>query len=485
LTSVAILATHLQALNTQLPDLELTIERGPRVRGLDYASSRALCSYATHDSHLARSLDELLDVLRFEHEVLLLATTSPEDLLCALVLAVAARRRHRSLHVTLVDHSYENFSLAPHADRLRATGALESIFDAIVQSKDERDAVVLELLDALWRGERPRGWLRSGSGAPRPAAATPALAPRLRFAPPPVADVAAFAPEPILWTRASPRRCYWSRCAFCVQNVSFDDPRSPSLTEVPTAALRLEALHAAGYRHVYLSDEALSPPFLRALAASLQGLAAGLRWACRCKLETGYDAALGRALRAAGCYELLFGIESVSPRLLRRTDKWLEGVDAAHTRAILHGLDAAGLGTHVNLIAGFPGATLAETVADVDWAIATMRPMQSATYTLNAFVLYPGSPMCDEPSRFGIVPVPDAGDMPASHVCRLDRASVADGLEIAQHLPALAARLEASLGWDEIGALPGGRDALALIHGAGHGCAFKAREDNPFARPRA
>jgi hypothetical protein len=476
--AVRALMAFIELCNAQVPALEITLGRGPRVPGLDYSSSAALTAFALRDSPLARSIDALLDRVWLPSDVLLLVATSPDDLLSAAIIADRARKRSSDLHVGLVDHGYENFSLGPHLPALRNAHTLDTVFDTILESKDERDAVTPRLLAALWAGASPAGYLRA-SDLP------PAEFDGVRdFTPPsPVPDV--FTPTGVLWTRVSPRRCYWNRCAFCVQNVKFDDPNRPSTSEVDTAIDRLSAQRAAGYRIFYLSDEALSPHFLHVFCEALLARGLDIRWACRCKMESSFSPDLAATMARAGCYEVLFGIETVSPGLLQRMDKYVSGMDDERTRDVLHLLNRAGIGIHINLIAGFPGAIPRECERDVAWTIETARSMRSTTFTYNVFRLFAGAPMLERPERFGIEPIFDQGDIATSYRYHVSDDLLADHLAINERIPTLAARLDEGLGWTAFDADSGARAAMELYHGSGHGSIMKAAAVDPFSSPAA
>ena len=71
-------------------------------------------------------------------------------------------------------------------------------------------------------------------------------------------------------------------------------------------------------------------------------------------------------MRAAGCYELYYGIESGSENVRRLMNKMFSTEVAL---AVLGDTAAAGMATHIGLIVGYPG----ETEADMDETIAFVR----------------------------------------------------------------------------------------------------------------
>ena len=353
------------------------------------------------------------------------------------------------------------------------------MFDTIIESKDERDALVVAVARGIMAGRAPRGYLRRGKICDT---AVPTVQPSIRRVrvPPPVPT---FTSEPIFWMRLSSRRCYWSRCSFCVHNAKYDETRVPSLTEIPAALDRLEALGGAGYQTAIFSDEALSPALLDCLSTGILERGLRLRWLCRCKLEHAYTPALFQRMRAAGCCEVLFGLESISPRTLRRMDKYVEGLDSRAVAKAFKSVSEAGIGLHVNIMAGFPGETLGELKESVAFLSQCLAGLAGATCQLNQFTLFPAAPIMRDPISYGVFPVPTPGDMPTHYCYRVPDDCAANAMEIERLLPELRARLRQALGWDHFGDGPGPAAAIELYFGTGHSALFKGQLRNPFSNP--
>ncbi len=467
ISTISNVVTHLEHVSQVQEELQLCLDVGPHVAGLNYDSSEALVEYAHRDTFLANLVAAAVAGCPRQIALLLVNVTCPEDLLSALISVRILRLHNPGMHACLADHGYENFSLAPYLDALRRARTLDRIFDSIIESKDERDALVPALARAVAVDAAPCGFLRAHdlvSFTARNEQHSP-------VAPP----VPVFAPEPIFWTRFSSRRCYWSRCTFCVQNAKYTALPATPLSEVPSLVDRLSAVAAAGYRRVILSDEALSPALLGAF--SRLAIARGLRlqWACRCKLERNFSPELLAIMREAGCCDVLFGLESISPRMLRRMDKHVEGLNAQAIARIFRDADAAGISVHVNLIAGFPGDTPEEAVASVDFLVSALKPLADATFHLNQFTLFHGTPVAQNPAAFGIERHEVDGDMPWSYPYNFSPGYRVTGQAVLRLIPELRARLRAGLGWDRYGTTTRAVAAVRLyfLSGHKHWCVFK------------
>jgi nucleoside-diphosphate-sugar epimerase len=470
LAACGAIARHLANLASGQDELDLSLGVGPVVRDLDYDSSAAVAAFAHGPSLLKSTVEAALAALDGPPDLALFRITSPFDLASACVAAVVLRARFPGVHTALIDHGYENYSLEPHLDALKTGGRLLDCFDSIVASKDDMDAAVPRLAERLHRGEAVAGWLGREPGAKPP--------PRPPVAPPPRFET--FSPIPVAHTRASPRRCYWSRCTFCTQNAKYATPGAPTKADIAAAVDRLAAMAAAGMDNVIFADEAISPAGLRLLSAEILRRGIAVKWACRAKMERSFDRALFDLAARAGCTEILFGLETTSQPLLRRMGKEVEGLDAAGTARILADLAAAGIGVHLNLINGFPGETLAEADTTADFAVAALKRHPNATYLLNPFTLFPGTPIADDPAAFGVAEVARRGDMPAAHPCRFDTATEATTAPARDRFGALNGRLHQGLGWAPAAATPAGRLAMDLYFSSGHSAVFKALPRNPL-----
>ena len=476
LSAASAIADHITLLNDAQKELAISLEAGARVRGLSYDDSRSLVLYSRRETLLSATIELALRGAQREIDLLVVSITSPEELLTAMVAVRKLRLRHPALHACLADHGYENFSLSFHLARLRTAGTLDSVFDSIVESKDERDSIVPRLARSLARGKPPRGFLRSNMLPGE----SPSSGHRSTYSAAP--PVPTFAPEPVLSTRFSSRRCYWSRCAYCVQNNKYDGAQTPSLAEIPAALERFEQLQSAGYRTLVLGDEALSPTVLARLSDGIVERGITLSWCCRAKIELAFTPALFRRMRQAGCCEVLFGLESISPRMLKRMDKFVEGLTRERIKAIFENAGAAGIGVHVNLIAGFPGDTPSEVAASVDFLIEALAPLSHATFVLNEFALFPETPVMRNP-EFGIEPITPDGDMPLRYGFRCVPGLEANHREIEQQVPSLRLRLARGLGWGRLGEGPGADAARWLYFGSGHGALFKQTPHSIFSNP--
>ncbi len=209
----------------------------------------------------------------------------------------------------------------------------------------------------------------------------------------PLADY--LSPRPVLPLAAS-RGCYWQKCLFC--------PEASSPTH-PYAAVNAEAFvpwllaQSARYGadHIHLTDNAIPPRLLQAMADRATDLAP-LRWHGFVRFEKILlREGLADALAASGCRMLQLGLESGSQTVLDRLGK---GTRLSDVSAILNTLKRAGIATYVYIMLGTPG----ETREDAEATLRFLEAHAEAITFLNIAImnLPRRSEMLERPADFGI-----------------------------------------------------------------------------------
>lgn len=201
------------------------------------------------------------------------------------------------------------------------------------------------------------------------------------------------APQPVLLASTS-RGCYWSKCTFCSVSPSM---RSRFRMRDPDLLVRdLISLRDRYSVHCFsLADDCVPPIMLQALAQKLAG--AGLAWQCEVRFESALTASLLRDLAAAGCKNLIFGLESYSQRVL---DCMHKGVRSDVIEKTLKLCRDAGLAFNLQFFFGFPGETEAEAEETIEFVTGQLHG--AATVSFGGFRLQRGSPIAREPAAFGI-----------------------------------------------------------------------------------
>ena len=464
------LSSYVRLTNFLQPEFRVTFNNGPEVNGLDYLTSSEMVEYAGRDTLLSKSIDETSVLVQKKPDLCFLSVTSPYDLLTSLILAKCLRRRYPDIYLSILSHSYENFSLDNHGDNLVKTGGVLEVVDSIVKFNFQKDKVAVDIVKELQAGRRPKGFIeRSGSlSVCEPAAKDLPL-------------VEAFSPEPIFWMRLSDKKCYWGRCVFCAQNAKHKAGGIPSEVDIDRSLSRIEKLIKRGYGYFYFCDEAVPPRLLEYLSDIIIKKKMVFKWACRCRIEPEYTEYFFRKLKAAGCYEVLFGLESVTPRVQQLMRKYDHTVDECCAKSIIDSASRAGLGIHLTFIVGFPGERLEETKATLVFLAKGLKNVRRSTYYINNFTLYAQSAVYENPGAYGIIPGVVHGDIGTA--CGYSFCAESMGAEdkrIWAALPELVGCVETELGWAKFHKKHETILLRDLYFNYGHGAYLKSMEHDIF-----
>ncbi|KMY66596.1 hypothetical protein AAU61_15800 [Desulfocarbo indianensis] len=231
---------------------------------------------------------------------------------------------------------------------------LFDLLDYVAVSAGE--APLLAILRGLAQGRgpsRPEGLIhRDAQGLVRQ---TPPAPLSCRHLPPPdfngldLAGYSGFSTHSLTIPLEASRGCYWGRCRFCNYcriNPGYQAKGAPQVLHEIGEALR--AYPGAGISFI---DDVLSPARLGRLAGAILERGWRFAWSASARAGKGFTLELCRALRAAGCRLLFFGLESGSERLLKLMDKGFGLAEARRTVANCH---RAGIVAAANLIVGLP-----------------------------------------------------------------------------------------------------------------------------------
>jgi radical SAM superfamily enzyme YgiQ (UPF0313 family) len=113
------------------------------------------------------------------------------------------------------------------------------------------------------------------------------------------------------------RGCYFGKCAFC--NVGYGEAESFSQLRAQNLVDQMLALHEKyGVKHIFFSDEAVTPRNLRDLSKILEAKGTPVTWGGCVRFEKVISGELLDAMYKGGCRMILFGLEAHLPPSLNR-----------------------------------------------------------------------------------------------------------------------------------------------------------------------
>jgi anaerobic magnesium-protoporphyrin IX monomethyl ester cyclase len=203
------------------------------------------------------------------------------------------------------------------------------------------------------------------------------------------------APELVL-PLLTARGCYFGKCAFC--NVGYGEAESFSQLRAEHLADQMLALHEQyNVKHIFFADEAVTPRNLRNLSPILEDIGTPLHWGGCVRFEKVISAELLDSMARGGCRMILFGLESASQAII---DFMVKGTELEHMSRILFESSGAGIWNHTFFFFGFPGETMEDAQATVDFLFDHKPAIHSAA--LGTFLMERYSPAHRFPAQYNV-----------------------------------------------------------------------------------
>ncbi|MEI6632715.1 MAG: radical SAM protein [Chlamydiota bacterium] len=227
---------------------------------------------------------------------------------------------------------------------------------------------------------------------------------------PPLARTYALPPQSVMQSPSTSlitsRGCT-GRCIFCDTSVFRNVCRAHSAEYVMTMIRTLARDY--GIREILFEDDnfVLFRARLERLTELLRSAGTGVSWSCLARVDMMPQPATLRAMRAAGCWQMLVGIESGCQEIL---DLEKKGITLAQIAEAVRRARDCGMRTKGFLMVGHPTET-PDTVARTIRFVNSL-PLDDVSVTY--FTVFPGSPMWPEASRWGAVS-PDFDRMSVFH----------------------------------------------------------------------
>lgn len=160
------------------------------------------------------------------------------------------------------------------------------------------------------------------------------------------------------------RGCYFSECTFCtLPTVIGPGFRARKVTPIVDHLLALKEKYNC--RHFYFITDCMPPATMRELPKELIAREANIVWSCDAKVERrSYLDGGAERLFESGCRKLLFGFESVTPRILQMMEKGQTTEDVTYVSKTCHD---AGISVTWYAMIGFPSETRKEALETLDF----------------------------------------------------------------------------------------------------------------------
>jgi anaerobic magnesium-protoporphyrin IX monomethyl ester cyclase len=192
------------------------------------------------------------------------------------------------------------------------------------------------------------------------------------------------------------RGCYFGKCAFC--NVGYGEAESFSQLRAQNLADQMLTLHEKyGVKHIFFSDEAVTPRNLRDLSRIMQDKGTPVTWGGCVRFEKVISGELLQNMYDGGCRMILFGLESASAAII---EQMIKGTALDDMSRILRESSEAGIWNHTFFFFGFPGETINHAQETVNFLYGHKPYINSAA--MGTFLMERYSPAHRYPDSFNI-----------------------------------------------------------------------------------
>lgn len=188
--------------------------------------------------------------------------------------------------------------------------------------------------------------------------------------------------QPITVVKAN-RGCF-AHCIYCPAGPLSDHRLRVRPVDSVVAEVR-ECVERFGIRDFLFDGDTFTAhkPWLLELCARLEAERLPIRWGCNSRVDT-MDEERARALAAAGCILVAFGVESGDQAML---DHMRKGTRVEQAEQAVAACRAAGLATHAFYIIGLP----AETAESLDRTLRLARRLDTDLFDINIATPLPGT----------------------------------------------------------------------------------------------
>ncbi|WP_342425707.1 radical SAM protein [Paenibacillus sp. FSL L8-0502] len=207
----------------------------------------------------------------------------------------------------------------------------------------------------------------------------------------------ALMPEEVLNVAASVS-CYWKGCTYCSikEHGTYQKESIESILQLMENFSKQQTFSVLRFR-----DCCISPTDLEKIATQIVERKLILSWACRARLEKGFNSRLFELLNRAGCIMISFGVETFETRVSRLMNK---GIDLEYAPVLIKSCYEAGIAVKLTAMIGFPGETSEEALANQ----ARLRELFPYCIDIryNRFILFENSPIAADPAMYSIQKIP-------------------------------------------------------------------------------
>lgn len=185
-----------------------------------------------------------------------------------------------------------------------------------------------------------------------------------------------------------------ARCIYCFQ---YDQERRIRFRSVENVMQEIELCLEQGYREIRFLDDNFCRDYGRVMRICEEIKKRGISFPWYVSARVNHvDKALLKAMKDAGCWAVLFGVESGVQKNLNTIRK---GVTLGQIRRAVKAAKEVGLQVHAPFILGIPGETFEDGLKTIEFAVE----LDPDTANFHTLVPFPGTELYDNVEKYGVL----------------------------------------------------------------------------------
>lgn len=330
--------------------------------------------------------------------------------LSTITLALLAKKANPEVHICVVGHSSEYYSLSKIVDYLKMNKLLFKVIDSIILDDDRNtmkniyDCVLnqrdLNNVDNILFFDKENDEIVQTKTRISKQHVSDWTMTRRKCITSDCGVSASQLTNIRLWPNS---KCFWNKCTFCGINKKYDEVYyGDTFANVDEKIEHIKKMYSQGCKYYWFIDEAIPPATISNFAQKLLDNNIEIFWQVRSRIDYRYNDIDFALLYKAGLREIRLGLESASTRIQKLMNKFSVDIDNLYIENLVKKFNNNGISVHFPMIIGFPTESIAERRETYEFLEYLSRKYPLTTFNINVLGLDISSELFKEYSKFNI-----------------------------------------------------------------------------------
>lgn len=329
--------------------------------------------------------------------------------LSSLTMAMIAKKYNPNVHISVVGHSSEYYSLNKITEFLKNNLNLFNVVDSIILNDDKK--TMQQLYNAIKNGQglenvnnllyidRDCNEVKQTSYVNSTLSTYDWIQRRKND----IAmgkEICAYNVVNIrLWPNSI---CFWNRCTFCGINKKYVGTNEIVFSNVSEKVDIIQEIYKEKGEYYWFVDEAVTPSAINEFARLLLERKIDIKWQIRSRIDYEFEQVDFDLLYQSGLREIRLGLESGSIRVRKLMKKFSKEIDNNYIENLVKRFNDHGISVHFPIIIGFPTETDKEREETYSFLKKMKRKYPLMSFNVNILGLDVSSAIFKDSYKYGI-----------------------------------------------------------------------------------